>query len=514
MESAELRQTLYTILETKDAQALFACMEENLPSFFATPDIPEFYHILKDVDLSTCPNLTPKLMLAWMAFLSGDHAGLFPILKSIDEAELQGPPQCSLFYTLKAMVGYLTDPQEGLRYAEIAMDILPDGDTPSDASFYSANARLTYGQLLANSGQYRHAAELFAAAYHQFDSLNLAFPASVALVNENLNRFKLGEFAGVIDRCNEAMMKAGRFQGETQRFWDALHLPLGMCCYELNKPNLAIRHLNAAKACIDAFGLFHMHGMVELYLFKCFTLLGDLAAMERLKNETIAKFETVCFQPTDAIISLMRILSCPQPDSPAIQPDIEKFELEFIKNRRGCNAMIVDVLVYLRLQGFSDVVAIEDLETRLERLRYIGHIPQIQTALLQIAELHHLENRPPIACNYLREAVNMVKEFGISACFHAMPLRTLGLLQKIEPRLFATLSKQEKGAAAPADAVLTAREREIMGLIAQGKSNDEISKALYIGIGTIKWHINHIFGKLEVKNRVQAIAKAKSLGEI
>ena len=50
--------------------------------------------------------------------------------------------------------------------------------------------------------------------------------------------------------------------------------------------------------------------------------------------------------------------------------------------------------------------------------------------------------------------------------------------------------------------------------IALGKSNDEISKTLFISVGTIKWHINNIFGKLEVKNRVQAIEKAKSLGEI
>ena len=51
---------------------------------------------------------------------------------------------------------------------------------------------------------------------------------------------------------------------------------------------------------------------------------------------------------------------------------------------------------------------------------------------------------------------------------------------------------------------LTAREREIVALIARGASNDEIARALQIARSTVKTHIRHAFAKLGVANRRQA----------
>jgi len=59
---------------------------------------------------------------------------------------------------------------------------------------------------------------------------------------------------------------------------------------------------------------------------------------------------------------------------------------------------------------------------------------------------------------------------------------------------------------------LTPREKEILSLMAQGMSNKQIAHHLYIGIGTAKWHINNIYGKLHVKRRSQAVAQARKLG--
>ncbi len=59
---------------------------------------------------------------------------------------------------------------------------------------------------------------------------------------------------------------------------------------------------------------------------------------------------------------------------------------------------------------------------------------------------------------------------------------------------------------------LSEREREILGLIATGASNKEIANQLYIAEGTVKNHVTHILGKLEVRDRTQAALKAKELG--
>ncbi|HSG45468.1 MAG TPA: response regulator transcription factor [Anaerolineales bacterium] len=61
---------------------------------------------------------------------------------------------------------------------------------------------------------------------------------------------------------------------------------------------------------------------------------------------------------------------------------------------------------------------------------------------------------------------------------------------------------------------LSEREIEILGLIASGSSNKEISETLFITEGTVKNHITHILGKLSVRDRTQAALKAKELGLI
>ncbi len=54
-------------------------------------------------------------------------------------------------------------------------------------------------------------------------------------------------------------------------------------------------------------------------------------------------------------------------------------------------------------------------------------------------------------------------------------------------------------------AVLTTREREVLTLIAQGRSNNEIAESLHLSEGTVKTHIGHILAKLELRDRVSAV---------
>lgn len=59
--------------------------------------------------------------------------------------------------------------------------------------------------------------------------------------------------------------------------------------------------------------------------------------------------------------------------------------------------------------------------------------------------------------------------------------------------------------------LLNTRELEILGLLASGKSNREIAETLIFSVGTVKWYINQIYGKLHVGSRTQAIARAREL---
>ncbi len=65
---------------------------------------------------------------------------------------------------------------------------------------------------------------------------------------------------------------------------------------------------------------------------------------------------------------------------------------------------------------------------------------------------------------------------------------------------------------ATATSELSEREIEVLQLIAAGLSNKEIAEKLFIAEGTAKNHVSNILSKLEVRDRAQAVARAKELG--
>ena len=66
--------------------------------------------------------------------------------------------------------------------------------------------------------------------------------------------------------------------------------------------------------------------------------------------------------------------------------------------------------------------------------------------------------------------------------------------------------------AAPALPELSDREREVLTLIAQGRSNQQIAEQLYLSLKTVRNHVSNIFGKLQVVDRAQAALRAREAG--
>jgi len=64
----------------------------------------------------------------------------------------------------------------------------------------------------------------------------------------------------------------------------------------------------------------------------------------------------------------------------------------------------------------------------------------------------------------------------------------------------------------PGLAELSEREREVLALIGAGRSNSEIAGELFISMATVKTHVRHVFAKLDLRDRAQAVVLARDAG--
>jgi LuxR family maltose regulon positive regulatory protein len=86
------------------------------------------------------------------------------------------------------------------------------------------------------------------------------------------------------------------------------------------------------------------------------------------------------------------------------------------------------------------------------------------------------------------------------------------LLAAFEPAPQAT-ERPEPGPAPlpPTIEPLSARELEVLRLVAAGLSNGEIAEALYLSVNTVKTHLQRIYGKMGLSSRTAAATKAQEL---
>ena len=136
------------------------------------------------------------------------------------------------------------------------------------------------------------------------------------------------------------------------------------------------------------------------------------------------------------------------------------------------------------------------LDNRREWYRYHGLFAEVLRLSLGEQEQVRLH----------REAAGWFEAhgFGDLAAHHMRAIAGLSASDAVERRL------QDQPLIEP----LSRRELEVLDLIAAGFSNAEISRQLFIAVGTVKRHINNSYGKLGVRSRTQAIAKAREIGLI
>ncbi|WP_420630662.1 LuxR C-terminal-related transcriptional regulator [Candidatus Leptofilum sp.] len=174
------------------------------------------------------------------------------------------------------------------------------------------------------------------------------------------------------------------------------------------------------------------------------------------------------------------------------------------------------VLARLRLTQSQPAEALDFLEQLTRRVRQTGRkLVQMHGALLQ-AQVHHQLGQEEQAEVALVTAVRLAAPENYRRLFLDEGERLIALLptvRQVAPNFVdAVLAEFGQGhATQPLLEPLSERELEVLRLVADGRSNREIAEQLFVTVGTVKKHLNNVFGKLGVARRTEAVAKARAL---
>ena len=149
---------------------------------------------------------------------------------------------------------------------------------------------------------------------------------------------------------------------------------------------------------------------------------------------------------------------------------------------------------------------------------------QIEIRILQASAQQNLHQSDQ-AHTYLRDALVLARRSGNIRLFldEGQPIQSLittlhfedVVVQTYAQKIAASFPGQQRSQIEHANQQLieplTARELELLALVATGTINREIAERLFISYGTVRRHLNNIYGKLGVNGRSQAILKAQEL---
>jgi LuxR family maltose regulon positive regulatory protein len=187
---------------------------------------------------------------------------------------------------------------------------------------------------------------------------------------------------------------------------------------------------------------------------------------------------------------------------------------------------------YLEIDAYMVYVRVLIAQRRLDgatrllaRLRAFLHGCEMQRPLLTVTVLEALtlahQGQRSAALGLLHTAVQFAAPEEYYRAFLDEGPQVLDLVREVRsaaPAFVDQLLDYAYGAAPtnraapqPLAEPLSERELEVLALLAAGYSNAEIAERLVIATGTVKRHLNNMYGKLEVQSRTQAIAKARGL---
>lgn len=173
-------------------------------------------------------------------------------------------------------------------------------------------------------------------------------------------------------------------------------------------------------------------------------------------------------------------------------------------------------LALARLLIAQDAAEADDYLNRMQTYaEHSGMRRGVMIVLALRASLHMRRGQERAARTLLGQAVALAADEGYARALLDEDSALIPLLLAVRetaPRFVDALLNSTRQQAQGGDDALSEREVEVLRLISDGLTNGEIAERLVIAVGTVKRHINHIYDKLAVTSRTQAVARGREMG--
>jgi LuxR family maltose regulon positive regulatory protein len=457
----------------------------------------------------------------WLLYLAGrvDDAETYAAIA--DEGMGAGAPaeDRAMLRTFQAYLALTHGrPADATGLASAALELLGDS-----TSFFRAAAMGVLGQARRLTGDRRGAIEILREAVRLGERSGNPLSALEATGYLAPLLYVQGRLREAILLCQDALGRTGMGGHADAPMAGLAEVPLGTLLYERDELALARTHLVDGIARCEQLGttsytllglrtlarLHHASGQLDDGFRALLTARRQADAAEdyrraRLVVATIAELHLRSGNPTAAEQAL-REISGDQPSS----SDYEQLTLARLRIARNEPRRALDVLSAIESRAASE-----------------GRDGSLAAILTVTALARHALGES--AHDLLARAVEIAAPDGYRRTFLDEGTAIVPLLKDVRataPEFVADLLSRSRSAPARPGRgselravegvgvveTLTETQRRILGLIATGMSNQQVADKLFITVGTTKWHLNQIFGRLQARNRTEAVARAREL---
>jgi LuxR family transcriptional regulator, maltose regulon positive regulatory protein len=462
----------------------------------------------------------------WVLYLRGqiDAAEGYAAAATAQQRSNASPLQQGMLLAFHAFLAINRgEPARAVQLAQAALALLGDSE-----SFFRTTALSHLGQALRLTGDRQTAIQTLRQAVQLGQHLGHHLITLEALGYLAPLLYMQGQLREALALCQQAADQYRDTRGKALPMAGLVHVPLGILYYEADDLDRAQYHLEAGIALCQQLGTVYS------------TLLGlrTLARLHYGRGEVDAAWAT---------LAAARQLAAQSENRQRIR--LVSAVTAELQLREGQVAAAARTLADLR--DAADTHSQHETLTYVHLLLAQGHALAAQRALAQFEETARRQGRngsliaihvvqalveqelahPAAARERLEQALILAAPQGYRRVFldagpgiaallpqarHVAPTFVASLLAAFGELNIehAELKNEPSQASKPNSQLpepLSEAELKVLRLVANGLSNREIADRLVITVGTTKWHLNQIYGKLHVRNRTEAVALARQL---